>query len=125
MLGGESATLYDDIDDLVSLHLTESDRLTGFMQDHFGFLFREKQRHGIPDNPLVGRASGERLSNFISYLSTILAATLMMGAILVLYKTKSDDLKLGLVGLFTVVFAGSVGLLTNAKRSEVFGATAA
>lgn len=40
MLGGESATLYDDIDDLVSLHMTESDRLTGFMQDRFGFLFR-------------------------------------------------------------------------------------
>jgi hypothetical protein len=42
-----------------------------------------------------------------------------------LYNIKTDDLKLGLIALFTIIFAASVGLLTNARRAEVFGATAA
>lgn len=70
-------------------------------------------------------SSGQDISSFISYLSTILAALMLIGAILVLYKIRSDDLKLGLLALFTTLFAASVGLLTNAKRAEVFGATAA
>lgn len=62
---------------------------------------------------------------FISYLSTILATLLLVGAILVLYKVNNNDLRLGLIALFTVIFAGSVGLLTNGSMAEVFGATAA
>jgi len=50
---------------------------------------------------------------------------LLFGAILVLHKVKTDDLKLGLIGLFTFLFAASTGLMTNAKRSEVFASTAA
>lgn len=73
----------------------------------------------------MGYASGKKISIFISYLSAILAALLLVGAIIILYKTKSNDLKLGLLALFTTLFAASVGLLTNAKQAEVFGATAA
>lgn len=50
---------------------------------------------------------------------------LLVGAILVLYKVNNNDLRLGLIALFTVIFAGSVGLLTNGSMAEVFGATAA
>jgi hypothetical protein len=32
---------------------------------------------------------------------------------------------LGLLTVFTLLFAGSIGLLTNARRAEVFAATAA
>jgi hypothetical protein len=74
---------------------------------------------------LVGYASGQKIANFISYLSTTLAGLLLFGAILVLYHTASDKLKLGLIGLFTFLFAASTGLMTNAKRSEVFASTAA
>ncbi|KAF2852198.1 hypothetical protein T440DRAFT_466903 [Plenodomus tracheiphilus IPT5] len=39
-LGGNSASLYDDIDDLVALRILEdSDRLTNFTQEHLAFLF--------------------------------------------------------------------------------------
>lgn len=41
MLGGMSSTLYDDPDDLVALQVAEdSDRLTMFVKDNFGFLFQ-------------------------------------------------------------------------------------
>lgn len=39
-LGGRSAGLYDDADDLVALRVPENqDRLTAFVQDNLGFLF--------------------------------------------------------------------------------------
>ncbi|KAK3297131.1 uncharacterized protein B0H64DRAFT_391417 [Chaetomium fimeti] len=126
MLGGPSSSVYDDEDDLLALHGTEDpDRLTVFVRDNFGFLFPDKAPTGGSENPLVGYASGKKIANFISYLSTILAAMLLVGAILALYNIKSDNLKLGLIGLFTFLFAASTGLMTNAKRSEVFASTAA
>lgn len=75
--------------------------------------------------PPVGYASGDRITAFIQYLSTMLATLLLVGAILVLYKVSNNDLRLGLIALFTIIFAASVGLLTNASMAEVFGATAA
>ena len=41
ILGGQSSNLYDDPDDLVALQVTEdSDRLTMFVKNNFGFLFQ-------------------------------------------------------------------------------------
>ena len=37
----------------------------------------------------------------------------------------SPDWRLGLIATFTTLFAASVGLLTNARRAELFAATAA
>ncbi|KAI0398012.1 hypothetical protein F5Y17DRAFT_454591 [Xylariaceae sp. FL0594] len=125
-LGGSSSGLYDDPDDLVALRVAEDpDRLTMFVQDNFGFLFKEEAPNGGSGVPDVGYASGRKIASFITYLSTVLAAILLLGAILALYKIKSDDVKLGLIALFTLLFAASTGLLTNAKRSEVFASTAA
>lgn len=46
-------------------------------------------------------------------------------AVVTLYNITNPNTKLGLLALFTVIFAMSVGLLTNARRAEVFGTTAA
>jgi hypothetical protein len=54
-----------------------------------------------------------------------MAVILLLVAIISLHISTSPVTKIALVGFFMVVFAGSVGLLTAAKRSEVFGATAA
>lgn len=54
-----------------------------------------------------------------------MAAVLLFGAIYNLYYVKNEKGRLGLVGGYTVAFALCVGLLTNARRSEVFGACAA
>jgi hypothetical protein len=49
MLGGHSSDLYDDPDDLVVLHTAEPpDRLTMFVQDYFGFLFKVSIRKLLP-----------------------------------------------------------------------------
>lgn len=53
-----------------------------------------------------------------------MAGSLLLGAIVALYYVHSPGWRLGIAATFTCLFAASVGLLTNAKRSEVFTATA-
>ena len=50
---------------------------------------------------------------------------LMFGAIYNLYYVTDNEKRLGLIAGYTVMFAACVGLLTNARRSEVFAACAA
>ncbi|KAM7213887.1 hypothetical protein V8F06_010706 [Rhypophila decipiens] len=119
-LGGSSSTVYNDPNDPVAVHhLQDVDRLTQLVP-----LQQETPTDGT-DTPIVGYASGQKLTTFIGYLSAILAALLLFGSTLVLYKTTSPEAKLGLVVLITSVFAISLGVLTNAKRSEIYGSTAA
>lgn len=54
-----------------------------------------------------------------------MSAFLLMGAIVALYLVKNMAKRLGILAIFTSVFAGSIGLLTNARRAEIFGSTAA
>ncbi|KAI1180964.1 hypothetical protein F4777DRAFT_180782 [Nemania sp. FL0916] len=92
ILGGQSSNLYDDPDDLVALQVAEdSDRLTMFVKDNFGFLFQEEAPSGGSNVSGVGYASGRKIASFVAYFSTVLAALLLFGAILVLYKVNSDD----------------------------------
>jgi hypothetical protein len=58
-------------------------------------------------------------------INVIVAAGILFGAVYNLYYVQSDQTKLGLIAGYTVGFAICIGLLTNARRSEVFGACAA
>jgi len=48
----------------------------------------------------------------------------LIGAIVCLYAVVSPTKKLGIIAAFTTLFAANVGLLTNARRAELFAATA-
>lgn len=50
---------------------------------------------------------------------------MLVGAIVNLYFVQNNATKLGLIGMYTALFAGSVGILTNARRAELFASTAA
>lgn len=60
-------------------------------------------------------------------ISILLSAILLIGAIVCLVKVErqNTDLRVGLIVCFTSLFAAVVGLLTNARRAEIFAATAA
>ncbi|KAH4003979.1 hypothetical protein HBH70_064460 [Parastagonospora nodorum] len=121
-LGGHGAAPYDDIDDLVALRVQETgDRLTDFAHEHLAILFPDRKR----TKKGIAYASDRAISSFVAWFSTFLAALLLIGAIVVLYTVHSPDWRLGLIATFTTLFAGSVGLLTNARRVELFAATAA
>lgn len=61
----------------------------------------------------------------MAVLSILLAAILLIGSIVNLYLVQDNLKRLGLVGVYTAVFAASVGILSNARRAELFASTAA
>ncbi|KAJ8106301.1 hypothetical protein OPT61_g9625 [Boeremia exigua] len=118
-LGGHSRALFNEIDDLVVLKVEDRDRLTAFLQDHCLRLFSVgKDQDGIV------YASDHRIAQTVTLLSTFNAAALLVGAIVMLYAISSEKIKLGVIALFTALFAANVGILTNARRAELFAATA-
>jgi uncharacterized PurR-regulated membrane protein YhhQ (DUF165 family) len=65
------------------------------------------------------------LQRFIVGTAVLLAASLLEGAIISLYLITNPNIQLGLIALFTSLFATTLALLTNARLAEMFGATAA
>lgn len=65
------------------------------------------------------------ISRIVSLVSVLLAALLLLGAIVSLYFVQHQGARLGMIAAFTTMFAGSIGLLTSARRAEVYAATAA
>jgi len=61
----------------------------------------------------------------MAILSSLLSAVILFGSITSLYFVRNPYTVLGMLGGWTVLFAVSVGWLTNAKRDQVFAATAA
>ncbi len=61
----------------------------------------------------------------MAIINLILAAALLFGAILNLYYVTDERKRLGLIAGYTIAFAMCVGLVTKARKSEVFAACAA
>ena len=68
--------------------------------------------------------SDQAVHRIIAGISILLAALLLEGVIITLYFIPKPYLRLGLIAVFVVLFAGGVAFLSNAKRSEMFAATA-
>lgn len=85
-------------------------------------LFQKKKQR--TDSPLT-YISERRLQVFVVVINIILPSALLFGAIYHLYNVTNAKTKLALVAVYTIAFAVCVGLVTNAKKSEVFGACAA
>ena len=69
--------------------------------------------------------SERRLHITVAVINVILAAALLFGAIYNLYYVSNEEKRLALIAGYTTAFAICVGLVTNARRSEVFAACAA
>ena len=68
-----------------------------------------------------------RIQRAGAVISTSLSVVLLFGAIicLLLMSDRRLSVRVGMVVLFTSLFAGFVDLLTNARRAEGFGSSAA
>ncbi|OCL02415.1 hypothetical protein AOQ84DRAFT_423003 [Glonium stellatum] len=114
--------------DIVALRtLPDQDRLSIFLQNHLGYLFRN--RSAGTDHPFnredLYYYPDSTIRHIVSFASVLLAAVLLVGAIASLYFVTSPAAKMGLLAGFTTLFAGSIGLLTNARRVDIYAATAA
>ncbi|KAI9807353.1 MAG: hypothetical protein M1833_000096 [Piccolia ochrophora] len=122
---GRQNELFVDRADLITLKpATEEDRMSRFLRDHFGVFLR--QAHDIPASwGPIHYFPEETISSIVTVISILLAAVLLIGAIASLYFVKAPNARLGMIAGFTSLFAASVGGLTNARKAEVFAATAA
>ncbi|OIW26519.1 hypothetical protein CONLIGDRAFT_683493 [Coniochaeta ligniaria NRRL 30616] len=120
-LGGLAKTFLDTPEDLVGLNTSETDYLSLFLRRHWPTR-GEFSRDGLHR---IGRFSEQSVAITVAAISIVVAAFLLVGSIVGLYWVTSDAAKLGMVAVFTATFALSVGLMTNAKRAEIFAAAAA
>ena len=67
------------------------------------------------------------MQRVVATVNVLVASILIIGAVVGLYKLRNqpDPIRLGSIAAFTALFSISLGLLTNAKRAEIFAATAA
>jgi hypothetical protein len=86
----------------------------------------------MPDGPNVGDpddfalwASKSARTSFADRVASFLACLLILVPVITLHFLHTDTQRLIVIIVFTFAFAGLMTLATEAKRSEVFGATAA
>lgn len=123
MISGAMKTHLDpknDDDLCVLAEPVESDRLTKLLEGRFSYFFRTRTEDGLTDI-----VSHKRVSRAVSIISSLLAIIFLIGAVLGLYWVKNPNAKLGMLSGLTFAFACSLALFTNARRQDVFAATAA
>ncbi|KAK4188183.1 hypothetical protein QBC35DRAFT_550175 [Podospora australis] len=121
LLAGLANRRLDDSNDLVAVRPpADKDLLSRFLQNHWMF----KTTKVDPDTDHIKESHVTWAAGIIS---TVVAAFLLVGAIVMLRLLASEnhDLQLGLIAMFVALFAASVAILTNAKRAEIFASSAA
>ena len=68
----------------------------------------------------IGQYEERSFSVTVNVISILVAAVLLIGAISSFYVVHSDNAKLGMIAVFTAVFALSVMFLTKSSRAEIF-----
>lgn len=153
VLSGASSSLYppnisssaSDIraSDYISLsNRTEPDLLTYLLRTKLSRFFRIPSTpptlplyQNGPTQPTISHFSPtpikyysyERVRLAALLTTTVAAALLLFTPIYTLYTISASrpSLTLGLIAMFTIIFAGSLAVLTTASRSEIFAACAA
>ncbi|QKD61528.2 Alpha/Beta hydrolase protein [Fusarium oxysporum Fo47] len=122
ILGGRGKDYLDKAQDLVSLKAPAAiDPLSKLLRAYWPGreeLSRDG-RHGI------SRFDERSIMITVALVNILLAMALLVGSISSLYYVKSPPAILGTICGFTILFALSIGLITNAKRAEIFAGSAA
>ncbi|QBZ62429.1 hypothetical protein PoMZ_11309 [Pyricularia oryzae] len=73
----------------------------------------------------IARFREKSLARWANIISTLVAVALLVGSIVGLYFVADLKIKFIMIAVFAAFFALSLGVITNARRPEVFAATAA
>ncbi|GAB1737253.1 hypothetical protein NU219Hw_g1182t1 [Hortaea werneckii] len=85
-----------------------------------------RERRNVPQSwQGIYHISDHMIETVVSIFAVTIAAGFLVGGISALDAAQARNARLGTLAAFTVAFAAFVALLTTAKRSEVFAATAA
>jgi hypothetical protein len=65
------------------------------------------------------------LESVLGILVTVVASLLPICSVVALFIVQSNGIRLGMIAIFSACFSLALALMTNARRIEVFAATAA
>lgn len=69
--------------------------------------------------------SERHVSRLVTVVTVIAASLLIEAAVVALYLIKNEALRLAMIAVFTSVFAASLALMTDGRRTDIILATAA
>ncbi|KAI0467136.1 hypothetical protein F4859DRAFT_518350 [Xylaria cf. heliscus] len=115
---------YLDAKDLIALKSPTTDPLSNYLRRRTATATEDKTGIPIEGVPRIGRFDEHRVIRWVNMITVMVATVLLIGPILVLYFVKSPPGRLVLIAVFTAGFAGSVAIITNARRAEIFFGTA-
>ncbi len=119
-----SSDILDHEDDMVTLaSVDEPDRMSTVLHHCLGYRLQKKRKRPRSWEDIYYYPEG-RVALVIGFMSILIYALLLVGAIMALHFVKPMGIRLGLIGVFTTVFAGSMIFFTNARRNETYGAAA-
>jgi len=122
IISGRAKGYLSEAADLVALGKeVEADVLSKLLQAHWPI----QRRLAVDPFDRTTIYTGHHVAWTVSVISIIFAAILLIGAIISLYYVTNPKATLGMIGGYTMLFAMSIALLTNARRVEIFAATAA
>ncbi|KAF5673451.1 hypothetical protein FHETE_3365 [Fusarium heterosporum] len=122
IVGGKTKDYLDTETDLVSLKSpVETDPLSRMLRAFWPGK-EEVSRDGLSR---IRRFDERSIPIAVALINIIVAIILLVGPVTSLSFVNSRAAILGMICAFTIVFAFSVGLMTNAKRAEIFAGSAA
>lgn len=144
VLWGHDRDLFVESADLIALAPVDSDRLNRLLRRYCGWFLKvwhppmdvygtaiansRKEASSVDETHVDMYYFSERRIQWLgAVVSGIFSALLLIGAIvcLLFVSDKGTSMRIGMIVLFTCLFAGVVSLLTNARRAEIFASTAA
>lgn len=69
--------------------------------------------------------SAKHVSRLVTVITVIAASLVIQAGIVALYLVKNEALQLAMIAVFTSVFAASLALMTDGRRTDIILATAA
>lgn len=134
-LRGAEASLWasQNTNDLVALskRLGEHDPFTKWITNTVLRIFHLYCGHRIMSTRAGDEEAGfteyddSKLMATFTVVVTLLSSTIPVASTVVLYLVKGMPLRLAMIALFVSLFCGTLAIFTNARRIEIFAATAA
>lgn len=113
--------MLDSEQDLAALKsAADTDLISRLLQDHWPSRGRQ-----FNSSHSTAHFEEKHVTWAVAAISTIIAAGLLIGSIAILNKVSDPGRRIGWIAGFTLLFALSITVLTNARRVEIFAATAA
>jgi len=122
IIHGKARHFLEDKVELVALRKAiEDDPLSKLLQDNWAF---QKRAATDPfDRTTIYKS--KYVVRTVAAIAMVIATLLLIGATVGLSLVSDTRARLGMIAVFTLLFALSMVLLTNAKKAEIYTATAA